>query len=106
MNTISLHELYMRSQSLPSQEKILDVRTIEEYIHGHIPGSLHVPLGDLLQHVEELSTYDRLYIHCMHGVRAQRAYQLLEQSGLQNICVLAECGFYEWVRGGYPTAPE
>lgn len=103
MRTISLEALYTRSESLGPKEKILDVRTQEEYVHGHIPGSLHVPLGELLQHVEELRGYDQLYIHCMHGVRAQKAYQLLTQSGLQNVCVLAECGFYEWTMRGYPT---
>jgi rhodanese-related sulfurtransferase len=103
MNTISLQDLHLRAQSLGPKEKILDVRTIEEYSHGHIPGSLHVPLGELTQHVEKLATYEILYIHCMHGVRAQRAYQVLTQSGLSNVCVLADSGFYEWTMQGFPV---
>ena len=103
MHTISLHDLHERSQCLGEKEKILDVRTQEEYQYGHIPDSLHVPLGELAQRVEELAAYEMLYIHCMHGVRAQRAYQILTKNGLRNVCVLAECGFYEWVMKGYPS---
>ena len=37
---------------------VLDVRPVEEYNAGHIPGALSVPLNDLAQHLSELP-YDQ-----------------------------------------------
>ncbi len=33
---------------------ILDVRSEDEYMEGHLPGAMHVPVSELLQHLHEI----------------------------------------------------
>jgi len=102
MDTISLPELYQHAKEASPTRCIVDVRTPAEYAEGHIAGSRNLPLTHLLDHVETLSHYEEVDIHCMHGVRAQRAYHLLTEAGCKNLHVLADCGFQAWVESGYP----
>lgn len=56
---------------------LLDVRTPEEYLSGHLPGSVNFPL-------ERLQTYDGdgpVFAYCRSGARSARACALLAQMG-------------------------
>ena len=53
---------------------LLDVRTREEYTHGHIPGSQNVP---------DQST--PLYVHCYSGARSGRAVTALRRMGYSHV---------------------
>ena len=34
---------------------LLDVRTPKEYIRGHLPGALHIPVAELADRIDELA---------------------------------------------------
>jgi hydroxyacylglutathione hydrolase len=67
-------------------DSILDVRRDDEYAAGHIPGSVHVPVHQLLSRINELST-GRLWVHCASGFRASIAASLLDRAGLDVILI-------------------
>ncbi|MHB1153790.1 MAG: rhodanese-like domain-containing protein [Eubacteriales bacterium] len=75
---------------------ILDVRTLEEYESGHIPGALLVP-NEVIG-VEELTMLpdkDQLIlVYCRSGNRSQQASQKLVDLGYTNIYEFG--GIIDW----------
>ncbi len=61
-------------------DTVLDVRRDDERAAGHIPGTAHVPLHQLLARLAELPT-GRLWVHCASGYRASIAASLLDRAG-------------------------
>lgn len=64
---------------------LVDVREAPEFSYTHIPGSKHIPLGELASRVQELDQGASCVMICHHGVRSGRAAGLLRQSGFQNV---------------------
>ena len=60
---------------------IVDVRTLEEYASGHIPGAIVIPVSELEERLDELSTEDDLLIYCRTGNRSKTAVNLLVANG-------------------------
>jgi rhodanese-related sulfurtransferase len=75
---------------------LLDVRTEGEHKHGHIPGSLNIPLDNLREHLVELSGR-RLIVHCQVGQRGHTAARILTQAGLD--AVNLNGGYLTWKAG-------
>jgi hydroxyacylglutathione hydrolase len=67
---------------------VLDVRQSAEYALGHIPGAMHLELGDLPEHATQLP-HRRMVVTCGHGERAMTAASLLERFGHRDVAVLA-----------------
>ncbi|MBK9292836.1 MAG: rhodanese-like domain-containing protein [Oligoflexia bacterium] len=98
---ISMQELHNRMSKLGKNEIILDVREPDEYAEAHIHGSLNIPLAQVAEHALKLKKYDRVYIHCRAGRRAQTAMASLEQAGLTNLVCVSDGGMANWVEAGY-----
>ena len=62
---------------------VVDVRSLEEYELGHVPGSIHLPLH-LVPHLaaERLPKDRPLLLCCASGARSQLAVQHLRCMGL------------------------
>lgn len=61
---------------------LLDVRTEEEYVEGHIEGSVNIPvqkLNEISMVVKNLST--PIYVYCHSGVRSATAAKELNKKG-------------------------
>ncbi|MBU1109298.1 MAG: FAD-dependent oxidoreductase [Candidatus Riflebacteria bacterium] len=69
--------------TLKSDQKLLDVRTLEEVHAGMIPGALHIPLHELRQKIGELSKEKECMIYCQAGLRGYLAYRILKQHGFR-----------------------
>jgi phage shock protein E len=102
METVDTKELFQRHTELNPEEVVLDVRGPEEYSDGHIPGSINIPHTEVAGRVEELKKYKRIYIHCMKGGRAQKAFNALNEAGLTNLVCIADGGMKAWQEAGYP----
>lgn len=68
-------------------ERVLDVRQDAEYQAGHLPGAVHIELGDLPDEVGAIPDKP-LVVMCGHGERAMGAASLLEQAGHRDLAVL------------------
>lgn len=74
--------------------RVLDVRQSPEFTAGHLPGALHVELGDLSRRVDDVPR-EPTVVMCGHGERAMGAASLLEQAGHRDLAVLVG-GPEEW----------
>lgn len=86
---------------------ILDVTEEMERMVFHIPGSVHIPLGQLRQRMAELPK-DRLIVtYCAVGVRSYNAARILKQNGFSDVKVLeGGTSFYQSMhyKDGEPSA--
>ena len=65
---------------------LLDVRTRDEYIEGHVPGSMNIPLMELRRVEDEIAELDRqIFVYCLSGGRSWQAAAVLEQMGYENV---------------------
>ena len=64
----------------------LDVRQEAEFTAGHVPGAVHIELGDLA--ARAVDAPERPVVACGHGERAMTAASLLERAGHTDIAVL------------------
>ncbi len=75
---------------------IVDVREQEEWDAGHVPGAIHIPLGEVTERVAEFP--DGVAIICHSGGRSARAAQYLEQQGIDALSVSG--GTSAWLESG------
>ncbi len=78
---------------------ILDVRTDDEWSEGHPPGSIHIALESLPQHIGELEG-KKVLAFCRSGSRSNAATRFLDQHDIEAHNVRG--GLLEWVRAGLP----
>ncbi len=75
---------------------LLDVRTKEEYVERHIPGSMLIPV-DRLESVAEEQLTDKnatIIVYCRSGRRSAIAAQALADLGYRNVYDLG--GIIDW----------
>ena len=70
---------------LAAGARVIDVRTAEEFATGHAPGSVNVPLAELLHRVSELDPKQRLIVCCASGARSGVARRLLRRKGFERV---------------------
>jgi phage shock protein E len=101
MEIISIDELHDKIVDMGENNLILDVRSPEEYSAGHIEGSQNTPHEDVTSIVEDLGSYDKVYVHCKMGGRAKMASEALINSGLNNIVCVGNGGMERWIQMGW-----
>src|SRR5919109_301714 len=104
---------------------VLDLRAPEAYTAGHIPGAIHLDLWGvslidtdpaplnafmwMIEHVLAIHGVDAprpIVVYDEHsGIRAARAFWLLEYFGHPSVRVL-DGGFGAWTRAGLPVSRE
>jgi len=102
-NNFSITELYQIWQQKNPDNLIIDNRTKEEFIAGHVPRSVNIPFGTELQHLEQLKGFKHIYFYCHSGRRAQAALTNLTKKGLENIICVSHSGLPEWLALNYPV---
>jgi sulfur-carrier protein adenylyltransferase/sulfurtransferase len=82
----------------------VDVRELDEWDEGHIPGAVHIPRGSLESRIER-ALPDRtrpVVVYCAGGNRSIFAARTLEELGYERVASLAG-GFTDWKRSGFPV---
>jgi len=79
---------------------LLDVRSVEDYAAGHLPGALNIPLDELHQHVNELPRDQDILAYCggRFCVLSIKAVELLRKQGFSAERV--SDGFPGWQAAG------
>jgi len=103
LKEFSIDQLYRIWQQRKSKELIVDNRTEEEFLAGHVPGSRNIPLGTEDQYIGELQEFECVYIYCHSGRRAQTALTHLSILGLDNLICVSHSGMPDWIESGYPV---
>lgn len=105
VQTISPHELQRRREEGKVVE-LIDVRTPIEYSEIHVEGARLVPLDTLDPHNLSSESAGRngnpLYVICRTGSRAAKAYEQLQNAGVENIYSV-EGGTLAWEQAGLPV---
>ncbi len=66
---------------------VLDVREEAERIVYAVPGSVHIPLGQVRARLHELDKKKEIIVFCAIGVRAYNAARMLMENGFENVKV-------------------
>ena len=69
---------------LSEKFQLIDVRELHEYEIKNIGGVL-IPLNELENNLDKISTTLPLIIHCQSGMRSKKAIELLKQKGFNNL---------------------
>ena len=94
---ISVHEL----KSLHGRVPIFDVREIDEYVSGHIPGAVNIPLSIIIDNVGGFTGGDKVYVVCQAGGRSLRACEFLSAALDDVTFVNVAGGTGAWTASGY-----
>ncbi|MFN4813156.1 MAG: rhodanese-like domain-containing protein [Bacteroidota bacterium] len=63
---------------------LVDVRTREEFMGGHVAGSFNIPIQELTTRLDELKVMKQpLILYCASGGRSAQAAQYLKQLGYE-----------------------
>lgn len=81
---------------------ILDVREPDEWAEFHVPGSTHIPLGQVAARLDELPRDQAIIVVCRSGNRSQQGRDTLRAAGFEQVSSMAG-GLKEWVALGHPT---
>ncbi|MFI9586000.1 ArsR/SmtB family transcription factor [Streptomyces sp. NPDC052236] len=86
----------LRARAAAGDVVILDVRPVEEYQAGHIPGSLSIPVQELADRINELPQDTEIVVYCRgeYCVLAYDAVRLLTDRGRRAIRL--NDGMLEW----------
>ena len=94
-------QLKKHSQEQISALNIIDVRDYDDYIEGHIPFALHIPMDDLEEHIKmfEKDVVNIVYSYCNCCWRANKAGSVIADN---NHPVMVLCGGYKaWKELGF-----
>ncbi len=84
---------------------VIDVRRDDEWKEGHIPGALHLHIGDLPQHLDEVPRNQPIALICRSGHRAEMAASMIAATG-REVIVVGKGGVPDWAEHGFPVATE
>ena len=76
---------------------LLDVREYWEYDICHINGSLHIPMGEIINRLNEIKKNKILIVVCHHGIRSGVVGQYLSNHGFLNVLNLTG-GIDKWAK--------
>jgi len=101
---IDVEMLYKR-WSQRSNLKVIDVRRDDEWKEGHIPGAIHLPIGDLPQHLDEVPRNQPVALICRTGHRAEMAASIIAATG-REVVVVGRGGVPDWAERGFPLTTQ
>ncbi len=80
------------------QVLLLDVRTDEEFVTGHIPNAINIPVDELEERLDELEDKNKIIlVYCKSGTRSVIACEILESANYTNIYNMG--GVVDWPYG-------
>ena len=92
---IDISELEAR---LNDGARLIDVREVDEYTSGHVPGAENWPLSELSDTFSALGSGEDLLVICQSGGRSSRACDFLDGQGHSVLNVSG--GTMAWVMSG------
>jgi rhodanese-related sulfurtransferase len=82
-------EVSQLAEKIAAGFKVVDVREVDEYTDGHIPGAIHVPLQTVPDNLESFRSDQDVFVVCQVGGRSGKACQYLIDQGVTNVVNVA-----------------
>jgi hydroxyacylglutathione hydrolase len=82
------------------QVHILDVRGVDEYLSGHIPGAQNIHAGRVMKNLDCIPRDKPVILHCLGGDRSSTAISALLSAGFHNLINL-NGGIRAWEQEGF-----
>ena len=98
MTEISLEEFAATTSGTAT---VIDVRQPGEYVTGHVPGSLFVPMSELSSRLAEIDRNRPVHVICASGNRSSAMAHFLLGQGFDARSVTG--GVTAWVESGRPV---
>jgi sulfur-carrier protein adenylyltransferase/sulfurtransferase len=86
--------------------QLIDVRQPNEYEFAKIEGAKLIPLGEIIQRMDELDDGREIIMHCKSGGRSARAIMALEQAGYKGEMKNLAGGIGAWSEEIDPSVPK
>jgi molybdopterin/thiamine biosynthesis adenylyltransferase/rhodanese-related sulfurtransferase/molybdopterin converting factor small subunit len=86
--------------------QIIDVREPHEYEIALIPGSRLIPLGQVLNRVNEIDAGRETVVHCKMGGRSAKAIETLQRAGFTGRLINLKGGITAWSNEVDPSVPK
>ncbi len=83
------------------QHTLVDVREVDEYEEGHVPGAINLPLSELEGRLGELPAEGNLLLICKTGGRSAMAAAVVGATGRPNLFNV-DGGTMGWAKAGNP----
>ncbi len=101
MAQVDLKGLMRRARN--KEVTLIDVRPREEYQAGHIPGALSIPVAEIEQHLDSLSSEKEIVAYCRgpYCLLATEAVKLLRKKGFRARRMRE--GIHEWRASSIPV---
>ena len=64
---------------------LLDVRNIQEVLFSKINGSIHIPMNEIMNRINELDSNKEIIIQCKSGKRSARVCEYLMTQNFNNV---------------------
>ncbi len=80
---------------------VVDVREPGEYVEGHVPGAVLMPMGALTSRMGELDRRRTVYVICASGNRSRAMSDVLVRAGFDARSV--DGGTAAWIGSGRPV---
>jgi hydroxyacylglutathione hydrolase len=80
--------------------RVLDVRHLDEYLDGHVPNAIHVPLGYLSKRINEVPKDKPIVVHCASEMRSAVAVSILRKHDFEHVYHMND-GFDAYERNGF-----
>jgi adenylyltransferase/sulfurtransferase len=105
MEEITAKELKQRLDN-GEDIQIIDVREPHEFEIGRLPNSTLIPLGQVLNRMNEIDPERETVVHCKMGGRSAKAIDALKRSGFQGHLLNLQGGILAWSNDVDPSVPK
>lgn len=82
---------------------VLDVRDPDEFMEGHLPGAVNLPLNEIRDRMSELPRDREISIYCGVGQRAYYATRILRQNGYAASNLSGGFQTYQQIKAAQPA---
>jgi rhodanese-related sulfurtransferase len=98
---ITAEDLHAILEQGLTESILIDVRTPEEFSRGAIVGAKNIPVDQIMNSLDILRPYKKIYLYCLSGGRSQLASAQLGASDIKGELVNLESGILGWRKQGY-----
>lgn len=89
----------------PADLVVLDIRTAEEFVQGHLPGAVNLDFyaADFRQQLAALDREVPYVLYCRSGNRSDQARQMMQDLGFVDVRDV-DGGIVAWQQAGLPVS--